>query len=91
MRAHVRHEQREAFYQERRLIRLGNVAREARTNWDRPDIMSKPKMTWSPHLATLLAGVNDDSSPLGLLKGQESSPSGTFMPTPFILCLKTGG
>lgn len=49
------------------------VARAARANWERPDILSKPKMTWTPHLATLLAGLDDESCILSKLKGHETS------------------
>lgn len=53
---------------------LRGNARLLRKNWDRSqDVMRNPKMVWTPHLSVILAGVDDDSSVLSLLRGHESS------------------
>lgn len=38
-----------------------------------PPRLNQPRMTWSPQLTTLLAGVQDEGSPLSLLAGYEES------------------
>lgn len=65
---------------ERHYIELGNVARQARTSWDRSEILKPPKRVWTPHLAVLLAGVYKDDSYciLSKLKGHEESVISTI-------------